>query len=137
MTTTPDLDQARVLLRHQPFSRLLGAEVTVFEPGVAELQVPVRDDLLQQDGYVHGGVLAYAADNAITFAGGSVLGAAVLTAGMSVTYLRPAQGEVLVASARVEESTSRRAVCHCTVSCRSSGTDTVVLVATGTVAATG
>ncbi|MEV0431036.1 PaaI family thioesterase, partial [Micromonospora sp. NPDC050495] len=73
-----------------------------------------RDDLLQHDGYLHGGVLSYAADNAITFAAGSVLGPAVLTSGLTVSYLRPAaQGRTLRARATVVHAGRRQAVCRC------------------------
>jgi acyl-coenzyme A thioesterase PaaI-like protein len=61
-----DLDTARATLDSQPFSRLLGARITAFGDGSAVLEVPVRDDLRQQNGFLHGGVLGYAADNAIT-----------------------------------------------------------------------
>jgi acyl-coenzyme A thioesterase PaaI-like protein len=40
----------------QPFSGLL-------EPGRAVLRVPIEPEHLQQSGYVHGGLLSYAADN--------------------------------------------------------------------------
>jgi len=42
--------------------------------GIAELKVAIKPELKQQNGFVHGGVISYAADNALTYAGGSVLG---------------------------------------------------------------
>lgn len=86
MTPPPELDlaAARKLLDAQPFSRLLGARVTAFGDGGATLEIDIRDDLHQQNGFLHGGVLAYAADNALTFAAGAVLGPSVLTGGFSV-----------------------------------------------------
>src|SRR5215469_10597186 len=68
------LSLARQVLAAQPFSALLGAEITQFGDGEAELRIAVSDKLRQQHGFVHGGVLSYAADNALTFAGGSALG---------------------------------------------------------------
>ncbi|MDX1588441.1 MAG: PaaI family thioesterase [Oleiphilaceae bacterium] len=56
---------------------MLGTELEVFEPGAAILSLAVRDDLKQQHGFVHGGVLSDLADNALTYAGGSVLGNSV------------------------------------------------------------
>ncbi|MEP6773867.1 MAG: PaaI family thioesterase, partial [Polaromonas sp.] len=67
----------REVLGRQPFSALLNAQLDAFAPGLAELSVPVVPGLLQQHGFVHGGVLSYLADNALTFAGGSVLGDSV------------------------------------------------------------
>src|SRR5215217_3389974 len=95
------LELAEKVLASQPFSVLLGTRLVVFGEGEAVLELDARDDLRQQNGYLHGGVLAYAADNAITFAGGSALGPAVLTGGFTVSYLRPAGGAVLRAEARV------------------------------------
>jgi uncharacterized protein (TIGR00369 family) len=83
------IELARSVLAAQPFSSLLGADITRFEPGLVTLVVPLRAELLQQNGFVHGGVLAYAADNGITFAGGSVLGPDVLTSGLRVDYVSP------------------------------------------------
>lgn len=103
---------ARRVLDSQPFSALMGAQLTAFERGLAELSVPVRRDLLQQHGFVHGGVISYAADNALTFAGGSVLGPAVVTAEFKINYLRPARGARLVARASVVHAGRRQAVCR-------------------------
>jgi uncharacterized protein (TIGR00369 family) len=107
-----DLATAQQVLAAQPFSRLVGARLTSFGSGQATLEISAREDLLQQNGYLHGGVLAYAADNAITFAAGSALGPAVLTGGMTISYLRPARG-ALLARAAVVHASRRQATCRC------------------------
>lgn len=78
------------------------------------IDIPIREELLQQNGFVHGGVVSYAADNALAFAGGSALGPAVLTSG-KINYLKPAEGEVLRAMASVIHAGKRQAVCRCKV----------------------
>lgn len=131
------LDDARQALAAQPFSILVGARMAAFGGGGATLEIDIRDELTQQNGYLHGGVLSYAADNAITFAAGSVLGPHVLTGGFAIDYLRPATGTLLVAKATVTRSTPRQASARCdltTVDTR--GTSTVVATAQGTVAVT-
>lgn len=106
-----DFDLAQSVLTAQPFSHLIGARLAAFESGTA---TPIRDDLLQHDGYLHGRVLFSAADNAITFAAGSVLGPAVLTSGPSVSYLRPVPpGRTLRARAAVVHAGRRQAACQC------------------------
>lgn len=110
-----DLDFARRGLASQPFSRLLGARLTEFGDGAATLELDVREELQQQNGYLHGGVLAYAADNALTFAAGTVLGPAILTAGFTIDYLRPATGVALRARAVVVQAGRSRATCRCEV----------------------
>jgi uncharacterized protein (TIGR00369 family) len=106
---------AKQVLAAQPFNTLVGAELASIEEGKAELRIPIKKELLQQNGFVHGGVLSYAADNAITFAGGSVLGAAVVTSEYKINYLRPAVGSVLRVEAKVISRTKRLAVCSCEV----------------------
>ncbi|MGV9362264.1 PaaI family thioesterase [Amycolatopsis sp. NPDC003731] len=108
-----DLEAARAGLAGQPFSRLLGARLTEFGDGAATLELEVREELKQQNGFLHGGVLAYAADNALTFAAGTVLGPALLTAGFTIDYLRPAVGAMLRARAVVLRAGRSAATCRC------------------------
>ena len=110
---TLDIDTARMVLAAQPFSVLLGARVEVFEKGRAVLAIPIRENLKQQNGFLHGGVLAYAADNAITFAAGTTLGPEVLTSGVTISYVWPASGVTLLAEAEVTYTGRRQAVCRC------------------------
>lgn len=135
--THPGLAVAGKVLDSQPFSRLPGARITEFGGGGATLELDVRPELHQQNGYVHGGVLSYAADNAITFAAGTALGPAVLTAGFSIQYVRPAVGRTLVARASVVHAGRRQAVVRCDLLTRGGdGAETLCAVAQGTVLAT-
>jgi uncharacterized protein (TIGR00369 family) len=123
----------RDVLRKQAFSTMLGARLDVLEPGRAELSVPLAPTLLQQDGFVHGGVLAYLADNCLTYAGGSVLGK-VLTSEFKINYLRPARGaERLVAVATVVGSGKTQAVCRCDVFLEIAGERKLCAAAQGTI----
>ncbi|MGC1210393.1 MAG: PaaI family thioesterase [Micromonospora sp.] len=131
------LETARQVLAAQPFSGLLGARLATFSPGLAVLEVPVRRELTQQNGFLHGGVLAYAADNAITFAGGSVLGPRVLTGGITITYLRPAAGELLEARATVVDAGRRQAVCRCELVVHHGDRSVLCAAAQGTVVLVG
>jgi uncharacterized protein (TIGR00369 family) len=129
-----DLAMAQKVLDSQPFSRLLGARITAFGNGQAVLEVDVREELHQQNGYLHGGLIAYAADNSITFAAGTTLGPAVLTGGFSVQYIRPATGVTLVARASVVHSGRRQAVARCDLfTVNADGDETLCAVAQGTV----
>lgn len=136
--TPLSLADAAQVLAAQPFSVLLGARIVAFGDGAAVLELDARDDLRQQNGYLHGGVLAYAADNALTFAGGTVLGAAVLTGGFTIDYLRPARDGTIRAHARVTNASRRQAVCRCDVhAIDADGTETLCAVAQGTIVALG
>ncbi|MGI5471601.1 PaaI family thioesterase [Streptomyces sp. CA-132043] len=128
------LDAARQALAAQPFSGLLGARITEFGAGGATLELDIRTELEQQHGFVHGGVLSYAADNALTFAAGAVLGPAIVTGGFSIQYLRPARGRVLRARAEVVHAGRRQAVCRCDLTVTGEdGAETLCAVAQGTV----
>ncbi|WP_372876743.1 PaaI family thioesterase [Spongiibacter marinus] len=120
------------ILASQPFSALLGTELEIFEPGNAVLTLVVREELKQQHGFVHGGVLSYLADNALTYAGGSVLGDSV-TSEYKINYLRPAIGKKLVAKATVLSSGKNQAVCQCSVIAVGEDGERVVAVAQGTI----
>jgi uncharacterized protein (TIGR00369 family) len=109
------LETGKQVLASQPFSVLLGAQIAEYSEGWVEIRIPVTDQLKQQHGFVHGGVISYAADNALTFAGGSTLGAAVVTSEFKINYLRPAIGELLIARATVIYSGKNQAVCRCDI----------------------
>lgn len=127
------LQWGRKVLREQPFSNVVGAELDAFEPGSAQLSLPVSPQLLQQDGFVHGGVLSYLADNALTYAGGSVLGK-VLTSEFKINYLRPARdADRLVAVATVVGSGRTQAVCRCDVFLEKAGDWKICAAAQGTI----
>ncbi|MDY0810597.1 PaaI family thioesterase [Kitasatospora purpeofusca] len=137
-TYFPELALARKALASQPFSIYLGARLTAFGDGAATLELDVREELRQQNGFVHGGVLSYAADNALTFAAGTVAGPGVLTAGYTIDYLRPAQGAVLRAHAQVVRPGRTRVVCRCDLFVLDSdGNQTLCAIAQGTIAVTG
>lgn len=121
--------QAQAILGMQAFSRMLGTELVEFGDGRAVLALDIQPDHTQQNGFAHGGILAYLVDNAVTFAAGSVLGPEILTAGVGVEYLRPATGPRLVATAVVTAATARRAVASCTIT----DGERVVAVGQGTV----
>lgn len=122
----------------QPFSKFLGAELTDVGQDSAEIRIRIRPELQQQHGFVHGGVLSYLADNALTFAGGLALGGDALTAEYKINYAKPATGEVVIARARALVTTRRQAVCQCLVHVLSAtGEERLVAVAQGTIVAAG
>jgi uncharacterized protein (TIGR00369 family) len=127
------LTRGREALASQPFSVLLGAELLVFSEGRAELSIPIREELKQQHGFVHGGVLSYAADNALTFAGGSALGPGVVTSEFKINYVRPALGDSIVARAAVVHAGRSQAVCRCDVFVLRHGHESLCATALGTI----
>jgi uncharacterized protein (TIGR00369 family) len=128
---------ARSIFAAQPFSRFLGAELAAVGPGSAEIRIRNRPDIQQQHGFVHGGVISYLADNALTFAGGLALGGDALTAEFKINYGKPATGDVIVARAKAAITTRRQAVCQCSIYAADNnsreGDEELVAVAQGTI----
>ena len=127
------LTLGRQVLALQPFSVLLGAELTGFSEGSAELKVPIRDDLKQQHGFLHGGVISYAADNALTYAGGSALGPGVVTSEFKINYMRPVMGDFIVARATVIYAGKSQAVCRCDIYAVTGTAENLCATAQGTI----
>ncbi|MFR9753679.1 PaaI family thioesterase [Nocardia sp. 004] len=132
------LESARLVLAAQPFARLLDTEVTAVNHGTATLVVNIRPDLHQHMGFVHGGVISYAADISLTFAAGPIFGANIVTSGFTITYLRPAAGIRLRAEAIVVDATKRQAVTRCDIYAENPGCEPVLCAtAQGTIRAVG
>ncbi|NED35599.1 PaaI family thioesterase [Streptomyces sp. SID8499] len=122
------------IFQAQPFSKFLGAQLTSVGPDSAEIRLVNRPEIQQQHGFVHGGVLSYLADNALTFAGGLALGGDALTAEYKINYVRPAVGDLVIARAEATATTRRQAVCRCSVYVVSEqGEEHLVAVAQGTI----
>ena len=94
------VDIARGALNAQPFSALLGTKLMQVDSSSLTLCLTIRDELRQQHGFVHGGVVSYLVDNALTFAGALRLGPKVVTGEYKINYLRPAVSGTLMARAR-------------------------------------
>ncbi len=131
--TSPSLEDAQAVLAAQPFSAMMGTTLSQYDGEGVTLELDLKPEHLQQHGYVHGGVQCYLADNALTFAGGQRLGPAVLTAGVNLSYLRPASGERLIARASVQAATSRSAVTQVEISALKDGQEYVCSVGSGTI----
>jgi uncharacterized protein (TIGR00369 family) len=124
-------------LGRQILSVLLGAELLSFSASGAALRIPIKAELKQQHGFVHGGVISYAADNALTYAGGGALGPGVVTSEFKINYLRPAMGEAIIARATVIQAGKNQAVCRCDVYVSTGVTETLCATAQGTIAMLG
>jgi uncharacterized protein (TIGR00369 family) len=87
----------------QAAMRLIGAQLAAVEPGRCIIELTVRDELTQQHGYVHGGIVGMIADSAGGYAAFSLMpaDASVLTVEYKINMLAPAAGERLVATGEV------------------------------------
>lgn len=87
----------------QAFMTTLGARIMHLAPGEVDLEFQYRNDLTQQHGYLHAGVIAAILDSACGYAAYSLMpaGADVLSIEYKVNMLAPARGTQFVARGRV------------------------------------
>jgi len=130
---TDALNRGREILAAQPFSALLETELVAYSTSGAEVHVPITERVKQQNGFVHGGVISYAADNALAFAGGAELGPDVVTSEFKINYVRPALGTRLVARASVIHAGRNQAVCRCDVFAQDGQGERLCATALGTI----
>jgi len=95
--------RVRASFARQGAMQLIGARMTHVAPGRCEIHLPYREDLSQQHGFFHGGVLSTIADSAAGYAGATLMAAdtTVLTIEFKTNFLAPARGELLIARGRV------------------------------------
>ena len=81
---------------------LIGATLKSVAAGEVEVALPYRDDLTQQKGFVHGGILGMIADTACGYAAFSLMPArgSLVTVEYKINILAPARGS-LVAQGKV------------------------------------
>jgi uncharacterized protein (TIGR00369 family) len=135
--TTDYLSRAREALQEQMFSRLLGTEIHAFDARSIDMRLPITDDLGQNHGFVHGGVISYLADNAMTFIGSALLDGGGVASEMKINFVRPAIGQLLIARASVLSAGRSQAVCRCDVFAAAEGVEKLCAAAQGTVAKLG
>ena len=102
--TDPEFDsRIRASFAKQRVMTLIGAELIRIEPGVVEIAIAAPQELTQQHGYLHAGVITTIADSAAGYAAYSLMpaGSEVLSVEFKVNLLRPAKGETFVARAVV------------------------------------
>ena len=87
-------DRVEASFRAQAVMQTIGVEITSIEPGRVGMQMDFRDDLTQQHGFVHAGILGTVLDSACGYASFSLMGPeeTVLTVENKLNLLRPARG---------------------------------------------
>ena len=91
-----------LMLRHDAFTQWLGLTFEEVGPGHCRLRLPVRPEMRNGFGTLHGGILFAAADSALGFASNSH-GRFSVALSATIDYLAPAHpGDVLTVEAREE-----------------------------------
>jgi len=89
--------RVRASFARQKAMDLIGARLTVVEPGYTEITLPYRPELTQQRAYVHGGILGMIADSACGYAAYSLMPAtsSLVTVEYKINILAPAKGDLV------------------------------------------
>jgi uncharacterized protein (TIGR00369 family) len=76
---------------------LIGASLANVAPGRVEIELPFRDDLTQQKGFVHGGILGMIADSACGYAAFTLMpaGCSLVTVEYKLNILSPARSSLV------------------------------------------
>ena len=138
MTFTPkDPEYAarvRTSFAAQRVMATIGAALTHVGPGEVDITLPFREDLTQQDGFLHAGMLATVADSACGYAAYTLMPATanVLSIEFKINMLAPAVGTSVTARARVVRAGRTITVCHADVFALRDGPEKLVASMVGT-----
>jgi len=131
----PDYERrVRESFGRQRIMQTIGASITRVAPGEVEVALPCRDDLTQQHGFLHAGVVSTIVDSACGYAALSLMppGAGVLTVEFKLNLLAPASGQRMLARGRVIKPGRSITVCAGEVFAEQDGAEKLVATMTAT-----
>ena len=129
--------RVRASFARQRAMHTIGARLVRVEPGEVELELPFREDLTQQHGFLHAGIVTTLVDSACGYAALSLMDgeAAVLSVEFKVNLLAPALGDRMRAVGRVIKSGRTLLVCSGEVIAVAGATESVVALMQATMMA--
>jgi uncharacterized protein (TIGR00369 family) len=116
------------------YTSAVGTRVVAATPGRVEMALGRRPDLVQANGFFHGGVITGIADHAAGAAVTTALpeGQFAVTVSLQINFLAPANGDTLIARARAVQAGRTFGVAQVDVSSRADGAEQVCAIATVT-----
>ena len=120
--------RVRASFARQRLMETIGARLITVSAGEVEIALPFREDLTQQHGYLHAGIVTSIVDSACGYAALSLTpaGAEVLSVEYKINLLSPAKGERMIARGRVVRSGRNLTVCLGEVFATSDGQEKLV-----------
>jgi uncharacterized protein (TIGR00369 family) len=113
-TQDPNFEaKVRASFAHQGLMTNIGARIVKIVPGEVEIEVAWREDITQQQGFVHGAVIAAIVDTACGYASFTLMppGVEVLTVEFKINFIAPAIGDKMIARGRVTKAGKTLTVC--------------------------
>ena len=106
-------DEIRASFASHVLMHTIGARLARVAPGAVDVELPFRDDLTQQHGFIAAAIVTAILDVACGYAAMSLMppGAGVVTVEFKVNLLAPAVGERFVARSRVTRAGRTLTVC--------------------------
>ena len=125
-------DQIRSSFVRQNFLALLGAELESVEPGRVVISCRRREDLTQQQGFLHGGLVTSIADVTCGYTALTVIPERqeVLTVEFKINLLRPVTGRKIIAAGSVIKAGKSLAITEAEVTDADSGKIVAKMLAT-------
>jgi uncharacterized protein (TIGR00369 family) len=101
----------------QKFMDFIGAKLVDVKPGFCEIHLPFKEELTQQNGFFHAGIISTLADNAAGYASFSLMeeDASILSVEFKLNLISPGVGDLLVARANVLKSGRTLTICRADV----------------------
>ena len=98
----------------QTFMHSIGAVIEKIGPGKVTVRLPARDDLFQQHGFFHGGLVGTIADNAGGYAGFTLLRPedSILSVEYKLNIVAPAVGDEIIEIGEVVRPGRTLTVCQ-------------------------
>ncbi len=103
----PDYERkVRDSFARQPFMDFIGAKLTKIMPGYCEIELDYREELTQQHGFFHAGIVGTIADNSCGYAAYSLMpvDSSVLTVEYKLNLISPAKGSSIISRGEVIKS---------------------------------
>jgi uncharacterized protein (TIGR00369 family) len=108
------IEAAKKSFEKQGFMKTLGAEIIAIEIGMVKIACELKEELMQQHGFFHAGVITSIADVACGYAAMTTMqeGSEVLSVEFKTNLMRPATAQKIVATGKVIKSGKNLVFCE-------------------------
>ncbi len=107
-------NRVRGSFSRQGFMKLIGAKLMEVRPGYCEIHVGFKNELTQQHGFFHAGVIGTIADTSAGYAAFSLTPAdsSILSVEYKLSLMAPGDGDLLIGRARVIKPGRTLTICQ-------------------------
>ncbi|NER14729.1 hotdog fold thioesterase [Leptobacterium flavescens] len=98
----------------QKFMDFIGARLIKVEPGFCEIHIPYNENLTQQHGFFHAGIIGSLADNVAGYAAFSLMeeSSSILTVEFKLNLMSPGDGDLLIGRSNVLKNGRTLTICR-------------------------